>query len=92
MIIIMLMSQVQREGMGSEESDEQLWQWQVNLGHCYADGGDDDKDHYGDDGGSYYNPPWIKVSRPLSAVGLKKQIELKTVQTDILITLISISH
>ena len=92
MIIIMLMSQVQREGMGSEESDEQLWQWQVNLGQCHADGGDDDKDHYGDDGGLYYNPPWIKFSRPLSAVGLKRQIELKTVQTDTLITLISISH
>ena len=53
MIIIMLMSQVLREGMGGEESDEQLWQWQVNLGHCHADGGDDDKHHHDDDGGSY---------------------------------------
>ena len=44
MIIIMLMSQVLREGLGGEESDEQLWQWQVNLGHCHADGGDDDEE------------------------------------------------
>ena len=70
MIIIMLMSQVLREGMGGEESDEQLWQWQVNLGHCHADGGDDDKDHYYDDGGLYTINIGFKVSRPLSAVGL----------------------
>ena len=74
MIIIMLMSQVLREGMGGEESDEQLWQWQVNLGHCHADGGDDDKDHYDDVGGSYIINLGLKFPDHSVQWGLKDKL------------------
>ena len=52
--------------MNSCDSDRLIFR-----SHYHADGGDDDKDHYGDDGGLYTINIGFKVSRPLSAVGLK---------------------
>ena len=69
--------------MNSCDSDRLIFR-----SHCHADGGDDEKDHYYDDGGLYTINIGFKVSRPLSAVELKRQIELKSVQ----ISVQSISH